>query len=182
MYMLTIAPDAWLRPLDLQDTLPMFQLIQQNRVHLRQWLGWIEDTETYEDTASFIMMTIRQANNKQGSHFGIWYKGELAGTIGVHGIDWNNRHTTLGYWLGERFQGKGLMTSAVAAYLDEWIFGKWNLHRAEIRAATGNKRSRAIPERLGFQLEGVLRANEFLYDHYVDHAVYGLLADEWKGI
>ena len=47
------------------------------------------------------------------------------------------------------------------------------------RAATGNAKSRAVPERLGFRLEGVARQSEWLYDHYVDHAIYAMLLEDW---
>ena len=43
-----------------------------------------------------------------------------------------------------------------------------------------NHKSRAIPERFGFKKEGMIRQAEWLYDHYVDHIIYGLLAREWK--
>jgi ribosomal-protein-serine acetyltransferase len=54
------------------------------------------------------------------------------------------------------------------------------LNRVEIRAAEFNTRSRAIPERLGFTQEGIIRQAEWLYDYYVDHVVYGMLSEEWK--
>jgi RimJ/RimL family protein N-acetyltransferase len=34
----------------------------------------------------------------------------LTGVVGYHAIDWENRSTALGYWLGEEYQGKGLVT------------------------------------------------------------------------
>lgn len=34
---------------------------------------------------------------------------------------------------------------------------------------------------MGFKEEGRLRQVEWLYDHFVDHVIYGLLADEWEG-
>jgi ribosomal-protein-serine acetyltransferase len=43
-----------------------------------------------------------------------------------------------------------------------------------------NKNSRGIPERLGFVNKGCIRQAEWLYDHYVDHVVYGKLAEEWN--
>ena len=71
------------------------------------------------------------------------------------------------------------MTTACRAYVDH-AFTRLDVHRVEIRCAVENRRSRAIPERLGFRLEGTLRDAEWLYDHFVDSVVYGMLADEWK--
>ena len=53
----------------------------------------------------------------------------------------------------------------------------WN--RIQIAAGTENLESRAIPERLGFKFEGVLRARENLYGTFIDHAMYALLRSEF---
>ena len=68
---------------------------------------------------------------------------------------------------------------ACKAYI-AYGFNELDLNRIEIRVAEENKKSRAIPEKLGFQEEGKIRQAEWLYDHYVDHVIYGLLAEEWK--
>ena len=71
------------------------------------------------------------------------------------------------------------MTKTVLALL-QYAFEDLQLNKVEIRAAVGNAKSRAIPERLGFTKEGTIREAEWLYDHYVDHVAYGMLASEWK--
>jgi ribosomal-protein-serine acetyltransferase len=180
MDVIELTPDAYLKVLEMADAPAMYRLTVRNRSYLRQWLPWLDSVTRLEDTENFIAATLNQRQNNQGIHYGIWYRGELAGTLGVQYINWMHRRTVIGYWLAEEFQGRGLMTEAVAAYIDKLVFGLWQLNRVEIAAATENKKSRAIPERLGFRLEGIIRQNEFLYDHYVDHAVYGLLAHEWK--
>jgi ribosomal-protein-serine acetyltransferase len=109
---------------------------------------------------------------------GIWYSGELAGVIGHLGVDWTNRSTELGYWLGASFQGNGLATMACRV-LTEHAFHELELNRVEIRCAPENTRSRAIPERLGFREEGTLRQDEWLNDHFEDTVVYGMLAADW---
>ena len=72
------------------------------------------------------------------------------------------------------------MTRACSA-LGTHAFDALGLSRVEIRCATENEKSRAIPERLGFTQEGTLRQAEWLHDHFVDLTVYGMLAGEWKG-
>ena len=107
--------------------------------------------------------------------------GAIAGAVGFHRVDRVNGSSSLGYWLASAAQGRGTVTLAAAA-LVEWAFsGPWQLHRLEIRAGTENERSRAIPERLGFRHEGTRRGAEKLGERWIDHAVYGLLADEWSG-
>lgn len=62
----------------------------------------------------------------------------------------------------------------------DYGFNTLNLNRIEVRAAVENIKSRALPERFSFHLEGTIRDAEWLYDHYVDHAVYSLLKVEWE--
>ncbi|WP_238933475.1 GNAT family N-acetyltransferase [Brevibacillus choshinensis] len=179
MRRIRMTENSFLKQLEPADAGEMFWLTDTNRSYLKEWLPWLDYTKKVQDTAHFINMTVNQHNNNQGTHYGIWYDGRLAGTLGVHNIDWINKKTSIGYWLGAQFQGKGLMTSAVATYIDRLIFGSWDLEKVTIQAATENHKSRSIPERLGFHLEGILRRNEFLYDHFVDHATYSLLREEW---
>lgn len=63
-------------------------------------------------------------------------------------INWSNKTAYIGYWLGEEFQGNGIMTK-VAKTLTDYAFNELNLNKVEIRAAVENEKSRAIPERLG---------------------------------
>src|SRR5262249_2414636 len=104
----------------------------------------------------------------------------LAGVVGLHFIDWTNRKTSIGYWLAEAQQGKGVMTRACAALIDH-SFGTLGLNSMQLECAVGNEKSCAIPERRGFSREGVLRQREWLYDRFVDHVSYSLLAAEWPG-
>jgi ribosomal-protein-serine acetyltransferase len=103
--------------------------------------------------------------------------GAIVGTIGFHRIDWENRATSIGYWIARSAQGRGTVTLAVRALVDH-AFTSWGLHRIEIRAATANRRSRAIPERLGFCQEGTLREAGRVGERYHDLVVYAMLASD----
>ncbi|WP_427902166.1 GNAT family N-acetyltransferase [Paenibacillus silvae] len=58
-------------------------------------------------------------------------------------------------------------------------FEKLLLNKVEIGAAADNWRSRAIPEKLGFQQEGELRDYEFLNGRFLHRVMYGLRREEW---
>jgi ribosomal-protein-serine acetyltransferase len=157
----------------------LYRLIDANRAHLREWLPWVDASRSTADSLANIELGMKQYAANQGFQAHIWHQGRIAGRIGFHGVSWSNRTTSLGYWLGEGFQGKGLMTKAVKALVDH-AFDAWKLHRVEIRCAPGNTRSRAIPTRLGFTQEGTLREVERIDDRHVDHVVYGMLDRDWR--
>jgi len=157
----------------------LFALIDQNRAYLRKWMAWLDGTQSAADMQSFIKLTRQQFADNNGFQVGIWYRDKLAGVIGFHAIDWANRKTEIGYWLGAQYQGKGLMTRSAAA-LTDYAFKTLKLNRVGISCAPDNLPSRAIPERLGFTNEGVTRQVEWLYDHFVDHVVFGMLVSEWR--
>jgi ribosomal-protein-serine acetyltransferase len=152
----------------------LFDLIEANRPQLRQWLNWLDHRRNPADVAAYIGLCLRQFAAHQGFHAGIWFDGRLCGMVAHHGIDWPNQTTSLEYWLDVSHQGKGIMTASCRAVIDH-SFNTLLLNRVIIRCATGNQRSRAVAERLGFTFEGISRQAEWLYGRCVDLAVYGLL-------
>jgi ribosomal-protein-serine acetyltransferase len=175
---LPVDEELTLRVLEPRDAPALFALTDASRASLREWLPWVDATTELADSQQFIEHGLRLFADRIGAHVAIWACGELAGVLGLDPVNWANRSASLGYWLGEPYRGRGIMTRSVSAVLD-LAFGRYGLHRVEIRAAPGNVRSRAIPERLGFTEEGLCREVEWLYDHFVDHVVYGMLVREW---
>jgi ribosomal-protein-serine acetyltransferase len=179
MPILRIDDDIVLKILKPEDADSLFSLVDSNRFYLRQWLPWVDTNATLENSKHFIQSTIEQHELNLGFQCGIWFHDTFAGIIGFQRIDWMNRNVEIGYWLGEKFQGHGIMTKACRTLVD-FAFYEYQLHRVQIRCATGNTKSHAIIERLGFIKEGKTRQAEFLYDLYVDLYIYGMTADEWK--
>ncbi|WP_010632855.1 GNAT family N-acetyltransferase [Sporolactobacillus vineae] len=179
--MLTIKIDEHvsLRLIDLKDAERIFELIDQSRDYLRKWLPWVDGTATAEDTKSFIKLSLRNHANGRGMDFVILLDGLIVGIAGINLINWTNKTAEIGYWLGEHYQGRGIMTKTASA-LTDYAFKQIMLNKVEIRAAAQNQKSRSIPERLGFKMEGCIRQAEWMYDHYVDHCIFGMLAAEWS--
>jgi ribosomal-protein-serine acetyltransferase len=170
---------ALIRPLEAEDVPELFRLVDANRDYLRAWLPWLDATRREEDLQAWSTAEREKAAAGRAAQFVIVDEGRIAGVIGFHEIDWSNRQVDLGYWVAEDRQGRGLVTRAAAALL-RIAFDHLGLSRVGIKTATGNMRSRAIPERLGFRHVGVLPQAERLYDRVVDLDAYALLAEEWR--
>lgn len=179
MFLLQVDEKTSMRMLNASDAKDLFLLIDRSRTALRKWLSWVDQTKTVEDSLQFIINSFNIYSKRKGMTAGIFYQKELAGIAGFNEIDWANRIGYIGYWLDIEYQGYGIMTRVVKA-LTNYAFDCYKLNRIDIRVANNNKKSQAIPERLGYKREGVLREAEWLYDHYVDHVVYSMLKSEWK--
>lgn len=179
MFLHKIDEDLSLKLIDLRDAEGVFELTNSSREYLREWLPWLDFTTKLEDTKAFINNSLKRFPENESLSTVILFKGEIVGIAGYNEINGSNKTAYIGYWLGEGFQGNGIMTK-VANALTEYAFAELKLNKVEIRAAVENTKSRSIPERLGFVNEGSIRQAEWLYDHYVDHVVYGMLAEEWN--
>ena len=175
---LKISEALELELLGLKHRDELYSLVDTNRAYLREWLPWLDANTSPDNTGSFLNSVIDQYESGEGPQYAVLYDTSMCGVCGFHQIDKGNRFGSIGYWLGEMYSGKGIMTMSVKA-LVEIGFREYGLNRIEITCATGNTKSRAIPERLAFRFEGVLRERENLYGKYVDHAVYSMLASEF---
>ncbi|MET8815138.1 GNAT family N-acetyltransferase [Streptomyces sp. NPDC004549] len=103
-------------------------------------------------------------------HFGLFLSdGALAGVLGV--IRRGPGAAEVGFWATREHRGRGYMTEAVLAAA-RWAFTELSVDRLEWRAEVGNLPSRAVAERVGFTMEGTLRAA-------VEHR--GVRRDSWVG-
>ena len=179
-FTLTVDDDVELRLWNESDAEELFALVDRNRSYLREWLPWLDITRSVEDERGFIRRVRKNFADGIGMETGIWVDGTLTGTISFHTSKVENRSTQIGYWISADAQGQGLITRCCKAMLD-YAFEKGDFDKAEIHVARGNRKSRAIPERLGFEEERIEENTEWLYDRFVDHVVYGMTADKWLG-
>lgn len=107
--------------------------------------------------------------------------GQLAGGITVGNIRQGVAQSgQIGYWLGERFAGKGLMLEAIRLLLP-FAFDTLRLHRIEAACIPDNLRSVRVLEKAGFRREGLLRSYLRINGSWHDHLLYALIAGEQQG-
>lgn len=180
MKYLKIDPELSINLFDTREAEELFWLLDSNRSYLRKWLPWVEGIQSPGQI--FSVMQMWEKNSQEGSsfHFGIRNRGVLAGSISLHAIDWNNSQASIGYYIGESWQGRGITIRTVIAIINQAFYGH-GLNRLEIRCGKDNQKSKAIPVKLGFHREGIIRDGEYLNGKFHDLIVYGLLAREWNG-
>ncbi len=172
-------PEITLEKLNLDHTQELYDLTALNREYLKEWLPWLDQIKSSDDTQAFIESTIKESSSGGAPNFAILYQGVICGVVGFHEINKQHRIGSIGYWLAEDHTGKGIITDAVRGLL-KIGFDEFGLNKIEIRCAVDNSKSRAVPERLGFTYEATLRQCEWLYLKYVDHAIYSMLAAEYN--
>ena len=181
MFCFRVDSSLELRLIEERHAEEYFQLTEQNRDYLKQWLSYLDAHRSVEDVRRVLRGNLVGFADGTRLNPGIWFEGKLAGIAGYDRINSFDREADLSYWLAANLQGKGIVTKSCRALLD-YAFDELGLNRVEVRCATGNRKSRAIPERLGFTEEGTIRQAQWVYDHFVDHVVYGMLSIEWRSM
>lgn len=177
MFKYQVDDDTYLSLVEMRHADTLHQVIEANRDHIGRFLTFAIN-QTLEGTREFVESSLKKFAAGTDVPSTIWYHGQLVGSIGLH-LAPEQQSASIGYWIAENAQGKGIMRKCCKAVLD-YAFGDLELHRIEIRANIDNVKSRAIPERLGFTQEGILRKAFKLGDgRFADSVLYGLLAEEW---
>ncbi|MDQ0268986.1 ribosomal-protein-serine acetyltransferase [Cytobacillus purgationiresistens] len=177
MFTLKVDNEIDLQLLQAHHANDFFHLIDSNRKHLREWLPWIDQTQSHAQCRYLIDMWQKMYTNHIGLNTAILFNGQLVGSISLHQIDWMNRQTNIGYFLGEQFQGNGIVIKSVKALM-QYVLLELHLNRIEIKCGLNNNKSRSIPERLGFTKEGLMRDGELLNNRYHDLVVYSFLLSD----
>ena len=175
----TLTDKAHLSLTMLHEADILYRHIEEDRARLESWLPWCAGITDEEGARKFIHRFLTKLAGSDGLLLSLWCEGKMAGGILLRTIDWTARRTEIGFWIGERHGGRGLVTLAAAALLD-FVYDELKLDHVTLQAAVGNQPSRAVADRLGFSQEGTLRHAYAYPAGILDHAVYGLMADEWR--
>jgi ribosomal-protein-serine acetyltransferase len=168
-----------LRAWTFRDAPVLQALIVANMDHLSAWLPWPEERSSRKAVEDYIQHVRFSAHSGGNCFYGIWENDVLVGEIARTSNNERNRYCSMSYWLDASAQGRGIVFRSAKRLL-EHQFRDLDMNRVEIRVATGNGRSRAVVEKLGFRREGLLRQIEWIGDRFMDHEVFSLLRNEWK--
>ncbi|MGA6126577.1 GNAT family N-acetyltransferase [Microbacterium oleivorans] len=150
----------------------------QNRSWLRQWEATSPDGPISLDMRSGVRRLLQQYRDGTGVPFVMEYDGEIAGQLNVWGIARGSLSSaTIGYWVSERFAGKGITPTSVALATDV-CFEDLRLHRMEICIRPENAKSLRVVQKLGFRYEGLRRRYIHIDGEWRDHYAFALVREE----
>lgn len=126
---------------------------------------------TIEDAKTWIEIT---NNDETKSNFAITVNDKAVGGIGLAlGEDIEKISAEVGYWLGEKYWGKGITSSALGGIKD-FAFNHLSLERIFAKPLEHNTASRRVLEKNGFQLEGILKRSVLKEGKIYNQALYAV--------
>jgi len=146
------------RPYRVSDAEALKEAVDESREYIHPWLPFADAHRTVEESRDWIIHQETQWLLREGMIVGVWENAtqRFIGGSGLNVEDWKARCFEIGYWLRPSAAGHGYMTE-VAQLLTDYAFDHLAANRVQIRCDVRNVRSAAIPRRLGFVQEALLR-------------------------
>lgn len=199
MFNLTVDNEISLRTLHPDDAEELFKLLEHNRARLRPWIHPSALPETPQATRKFTIECFFGSLDPLSAidtpyieevqpyfpaddppmEMGIWVNGALAGEVALSRLHDSYTAAEFGYWITSEKVGAGIVTRCVRALM-EYAIDHMEIERFVIGCAVGNRRSRAVPERLGYRLHATIPGGEVVGEFVYDRAVYGIRSTEWR--
>lgn len=172
---------VWLRPPALADYPAWAALRAESRAFLVPWEPlWPSDDLSRAAFRRRLRRYARDSREDTGHPFFVFRKDDDA-LVGGLSFAYVRRGVTqaasLGYWIGERYARRGLMSDAVRTALQH-AFGGLRLHRVEAACLPHNEASIRLLEKVGFQREGYARRYLCINGAWQDHVLFAVLADD----
>jgi ribosomal-protein-serine acetyltransferase len=128
--------------------------IDASTEHLLPWMPWVpKEPAAVSERRDFIVACIRNWNDGLDMNLGMFLADEVAGGCGLHRRR-GPRCLEIGYWVHAAHIGKGYATAAAGA-LTSAAFTLPEVEYVEIHHDAANRRSRRVPEKLGYELVAV---------------------------
>ncbi|WP_445492087.1 GNAT family N-acetyltransferase [Niallia sp. 03133] len=172
-----ITERLYIRPCLPGDGKDVYKSMQRSKEDLQKWMPFANQTQTLESTEENIRKAYANFILKEDIRLHIYLQenNRFIGSTGLHHINWEVRSFEIGYWCDTNFTGNGYIQESTKALI---AFAKESLHanRIEIRCDRLNRKSRAIPEKLGFSLDAILQNDSLSADGKTlrDTCIYSL--------
>jgi len=157
----------------------LFDLIETNRSFLDQHITFAQNKTSVEKVNAFLREIINFNFGGQKFNMMIMHEDRIAGILGFHRILPIDARAEIGYWIGESFQGNGILTKSMPKFL-QYGFDALAINRVELLTLSTHHRSISLANRTGFIQEGILKQYYFMHGAHHDAYIYSLLKSDFK--
>ena len=169
-----------LRPLRLRDATAWREVRSRNARWLRPWEATtpLSEHDVPSTYGAMVRRLRAEARDGRTMPFALTYEGTFIGQVTVGGIARGSLLSAyIGYWVDQRYAGRGIMPTAVALATDH-CFTAAGLHRVEINIRPENAASLRVVEKLGFRAEGLREHYLHIDGGWRDHLTFALCAED----
>jgi [ribosomal protein S5]-alanine N-acetyltransferase len=172
--------DVTVRPLEAADGPTWREVRRRNAAWLAPWDATVPPGAAARPDSfrSLVRRLHKQARAGTTYPFAIEVGGHFAGQVTVNNIVRGSaQFASIGYWLDQRYAGRGVTPLAVALVTDH-CFRNAGLHRVELAIRPENTNSLRVAEKLGMHEVGY--APRFLHidGAWRDHRLYAITVEE----
>lgn len=162
--------EDWQRAFEYESDplyLRYYEWTERTPKSVREFIGWFLAHQKQEPRIKFQLAMVLKSNNL------------LIGSCGVRMDKVGAVEADMGYELDPQYWNRGYATEAAHAMAD-FGFQRFGVHRIWANCVADNIGSTHVLEKLGMQLEGHFRENQYYKGRWWDTLIYAILADEWQ--
>lgn len=178
MFKMQIDEELSLALIDFSFAKQWLAIIKNEREYLSEWLSWPLDAYDESFYLDFTRSQLQLYAENKALTCIILYKDQYVGNVSFNSLNHELKCCEIGYWLSKKFQGKGIMSRSVTKMISLG-FEKYDMHKIKIAVAIENRKSRAVPERLGFNVESIIIKREKMNGKLFDFVIYGISREDW---
>lgn len=157
------------------------RLRDDSEAHLRPWEPTPPGNDEMLPSDIAFGKLLDSCDRKESQRFVICEAadGRIVGQVSLNNIFRGPfLNSTVGYWIGEAFTRRGLMSEALRLALRH-AFGPLGLHRVEANIIPRNGPSKALARSLGFRFEGLAKRYLRINGAWEDHEHWAMTAEDW---
>ncbi len=166
-----------IRPICIEDSSNYFLLVKKNEGRLTRYFPkTVKANNDLSSTIEHITERVYLTDKKEFFTFIILNNllNQIVGTVFIRNLDWSIPKGELGYFIDKDYEGKGIITKAIAL-ISKHCFESMGLNKITIRIADDNISSRRVAEKNNYKLEGILKNDYKTADgKLIDIMYYGL--------
>ncbi|UVJ43366.1 GNAT family N-acetyltransferase [Pseudomonas sp. LS1212] len=168
---ITVSESIQLEVADAKFSEQIYETVRRNKEHLSTFLDWPKQVTRPTDSRHFMTSAAASHAAATSKTFVILFNDTPIGIIGFNSIDKQGKTASIGYWLDEQFQGRGIISKSLKCLLENASRNNF-LNHFTLKCATHNKKSNSVALRNGFTFEGILKEAEIINGVYHDQNIY----------